>query len=78
MGIEGKDFSLDLNLLAYSDIIFSPEQCASLQTSLILLKDQYKFKTIHFWGKILGITDDYFIIQGRQVDELKDRQFLYR
>jgi radial spoke head protein 9 len=78
MGIESKDFSLDIDLLAYSGIVFSPEQRASLQTSLILLKDQYKFKTIHFWGKILGVNDDYFIIQGRQKNELKDRQFLYR
>jgi hypothetical protein len=78
MGIEAKDFSLDLDLLAYSGIVFSPEQRASLQTSFVILKDQYKFKTIHFWGKIIGITDDYFIVQGRQKNELKDRQFLYR
>jgi len=78
MGIEAKDFSLDLDLLAFSGIVFSPEQRASLQTSLVILKEQYKFKTIHLWGKILGITDDYFIVQGRQKDELKDRQFLYR
>ncbi|CAF1273647.1 unnamed protein product [Adineta steineri] len=77
MGIEAKDFTIDLDLLAFSGIAFSPEQRASLQTSLIILKEQYKFKTIHFWGKILGITDDYFIIQGRQKDELRDRQFLY-
>jgi radial spoke head protein 9 len=78
MGIEAKDFSLDLDLLAFSGIVFSPEQRAALQTSLIILKEQYKFKTIHLWGKILGITEDYFIAQGRQKDELKDRQFLYR
>jgi len=77
MGIEAKDFTLDLDLLAYSGIVFSPEQRASLQTSLIILKEQYKFKTVHLWGKILGISEDYFIIQGRQKDELKDRQFLY-
>jgi hypothetical protein len=78
MGIEAKDFSLDVDLLACSGIVFSPEQRASLQTSFVILKDQYKFKTIHFWGKIIGITDDYFIVQGRQKNELKDRQFLYR
>jgi radial spoke head protein 9 len=78
MGIESKDFSLDLDLLAYSGIVFSPEQRASLQTSLIILKEQYKFKTIHFWGKIIGVADDYFIIQGRQKNEMKGRQFLYR
>jgi len=44
---------------------------------LLFSKEQYKFKTIYLWGKILGIADDYFIVQGRQKDELKDRQFLY-
>lgn len=78
MGIEGKDFSLDLDLLAYSGAVLSPEQRTSLQTALVILKEQYKFQTIHFWGKILGINDDYFIIQGRQKNELGDRQFLYR
>jgi len=78
MGIEAKDFSLDIDLLGYSGIVFSPEQRASLQTSLVILKEQYKFKTIHLWGKIIGISDDYFIVQGRQKNELKDRQFLYR
>lgn len=78
MGIEAKDFNLDLDLLAYSGIVFSPEQRASLETSFVILKDQYKFKSIHFWGKILGTTNDYYIIQGRQNNELKDRQFLHR
>jgi radial spoke head protein 9 len=78
MGIDAKDFTLDLDLLAFSGVVFSPEQRASLQTSLVILKEQYKFKTIYFWGKILGTHDDYFIIQGQQKDALKDRQFLYR
>ena len=78
MGIESKDFSLDLDLLAFSGIVLSPEQRASLQTALVILKEQYKFQSIHFWGKIHGISDDYFIVQGRQKNELADRQFLYR
>lgn len=78
MGIESKDFSLDLDLLAFSGIVFSPEQRASLQTSLVILKEQYKFKSIHLWGKILGTTDDYFIVQGRQKNEIIGQQFLYR
>lgn len=77
MGIEAKDVSLDLDLLAYSGIVFSPEQRAALQTALVIQKEQYQFKTIHLWGKILGIKEDYFILQGRKKNELIDRQFLY-
>jgi len=77
MGIEAKNLSLDLDLLALSGIVFSPEQRASLQTALVILKDQYKFHSIYLWGKILGIHEDYYIVQGRHKDELKERQFLY-
>lgn len=77
MGIEAKDFGLDVDLLAYSGIVFSPEQRTALQNSFIILKNQYKFQTVHFWGKILGVSDDYFIVQGRQKNELEERQFLY-
>lgn len=78
MGIEAKDFGLDIDLLAYSGIVFSPEQRIALQNSFVIIKEQYKFRTVHFWGKILGISDDYFIVQGRQKNELDERQFLYR
>ena len=78
MGIESKDFNLDLDLLAFSGIVFSPEQRTSLQTALVILKEQYQFATVHFWGKILGTSKDYFLVQGRQKNEMENRQFLYR
>lgn len=78
MGIEGKNLTLDLDLLAFSGIVLSPEHRASLQTALLILKEQYKFEKIYFWGKILGIQKDYFLVQGRQKNELENRQFLYR
>lgn len=78
MVIEAKNLNLDLDLLAYSGIVLTSEQRVSLETSFLILKEQYKFQTIYFWGKILGATDDYYIIQGRHNNELKDRQFLHR
>ena len=83
MGIESKDFNLDVDLLAYSGIVLSAEQRTTLQTSMTLLKDQYKFRTIHFWGKILGVNDDYFIVQGRQkmnskIDNFSTGNFILR
>ena len=78
MGIEAKNFNLDVELLAYSGIVFTPEQRTALQTAFIVLKEQYRFERIYVWGKILGVIDDYMIIQGRRQNELQDRQFLYR
>lgn len=58
-------------------MILSPEQKASLQTSLIILQDNQKFASVYFWGKILGVKDDYFIAQGVSNDEFKERKVLY-
>ncbi|XP_034018388.1 radial spoke head protein 9 homolog [Thalassophryne amazonica] len=64
-------------LVAGSGHVLSVEQKAALQTSLLILKKNYKFHRVMFWGKILGLNNDYFIAQGRGEDELKDRKYLY-
>ncbi|CAL8393528.1 unnamed protein product [Gadus morhua 'NCC'] len=66
-----------LDLVSGSGHALNGEQRAALQTSLVLLKKNYKFNRVMFWGKILGIKEDYFIAQGKGHDELKDKQFLY-
>uniref|UniRef100_H3C539 Radial spoke head protein 9 homolog n=1 Tax=Tetraodon nigroviridis TaxID=99883 RepID=H3C539_TETNG len=53
------------------------EQRAALQSSLLILKKNYKFHRILFWGKILCLKEDYFIAQGRGEDELQDKRNLY-
>lgn len=54
------------------------EQRAALQSSLSILKKNYKFHRILFWGKILGVIEDYFIAQGRREDEMLNKRNLYR
>lgn len=66
-----------LELVAGSGHILNLEQRAALQTSLVLLKKNYKFHRVLFWGKILGIKGDYFIAQGRGEHEIKDKKNLY-
>lgn len=61
-----------------SGVILSTEQKAALQSSLVILKSNYKFRGVKLWGKILGVKSDYFIVQGVGKDELKDRKTLYR
>ena len=67
-----------LDLVSGSGHTLNGEQRAALQTSLVLLQKNYKFTRVLFWGKILGIKEDYYIAQGRGDDELKDKKFLYR
>ncbi|XP_017291465.1 radial spoke head protein 9 homolog [Kryptolebias marmoratus] len=66
-----------LDLVPGCGNILSAEQRAALQTSLAILKKNYKFQRVLFWGKIMGLTEDYLIAQGRGEDEMKDRKYLY-
>ena len=64
--------------LGSSGVVLSVEQKASLQSSLVLLQREHKFRKTKVWGVIRGIQSDYFIVQGVGKDELKDRKALYR
>ncbi|XP_029984967.1 radial spoke head protein 9 homolog [Sphaeramia orbicularis] len=66
-----------LDLVAGSGHTLNLEKKTALQTSLVILKKNYKFNRVLFWGKILGLKDDYFVAQGRGEDEMKDRKYLY-
>lgn len=72
------DLHLNIDYVGTSGIVLSPEQKAALQTSLVIQQNHYKFHRIYFWGKILGVKDDYYIAQGTQRDELAETKTLYR
>ncbi|KAL0967529.1 hypothetical protein UPYG_G00253400 [Umbra pygmaea] len=66
-----------LDLVSGSGLTLSNEQKAALQTSLLILRKNYKFNRVLFWGKILGIKGDYFIAQGVSDDEMRPKKSLY-
>ncbi|XP_070782287.1 radial spoke head protein 9 homolog [Enoplosus armatus] len=66
-----------LELVAGSGCTLNVEQRAALQASLVIMKKNYKFHRVLFWGKILGLREDYFIAQGRGEHELQDKKNLY-
>ncbi|XP_072529973.1 radial spoke head protein 9 homolog [Salminus brasiliensis] len=66
-----------LDLVSGSGVTIKTEQRAALQTSLVILKRNFKFSRVLFWGKIWGIKNDYFIAQGVGEDELSDKKCLY-
>lgn len=76
--MDSEGLHLNIEYLSGSGVVLSPEQRAALQTSLVIIKTNYKFEKVKLWGKILGLKDDYFIAQGCGNDELKDRKYLYR
>lgn len=75
--MDAQDLHLSIDYVGTSGIILSPEQKAALQTSLTILQNNMKFCRVYFWGKILGVKDDYFIAQGVEQDEFLERKFLY-
>ncbi len=76
MDFESLHYSLDL--AAGNGLTLSSEQRAALQTSLVILRRNYAFRRVVFWGKILGLKCDYLIAQGVEEDEMKNRKTLYR
>ncbi|XP_038654946.1 radial spoke head protein 9 homolog isoform X2 [Scyliorhinus canicula] len=66
-----------MDYVGSNGLMLSPEQRAALQISLEIAKKNYKFNQIYFWGKIVGLNADYFIIQGVETDELMGRKSLY-
>lgn len=76
--MDSEGLHLNIDYVGSSGIILSPEQKAALQTSLVILKNSGKFHRVYFWGKILGVKDDYFIAQGVGRDEMVNRKTFYR
>ncbi|MBN3306071.1 radial spoke head protein 9 homolog [Amia ocellicauda] len=66
-----------LDLVSGSGLTLSPEQRAALQSSLVIMRANYRFHRVLFWGKILCTKQDYFIAQGLTEDELGEKKTLY-
>jgi len=66
-----------LENLATAGFVLSVEHRAALASSLLILKQNEKFESVHFWGKIAGTTTDYFICQGFGKQALTDRKSFY-
>jgi len=75
--MNSRELHLDIDYVGSSGVILTPEQKASMQTSLCILENQQKFDNVYFWGKILGVNEDYFIAHGVQRNEFGERRFLY-
>lgn len=71
------DLHVKIDYLSPCGIVLTPEQKASLQTSLTLLKYEQKHVIVNFWGIIKGVQGDYYIAQGIGKDYMNDVTTLY-
>eukprot|EP00730_Choanoeca_flexa_P011870 TRINITY_DN2870_c0_g1_i1.p1 TRINITY_DN2870_c0_g1~~TRINITY_DN2870_c0_g1_i1.p1 ORF type:complete len:146 (+),score=14.65 TRINITY_DN2870_c0_g1_i1:59-496(+) len=68
--------TIGLDYAAANGIVLSTEKRVAIDTSLVLLQNAEQFKHIAFWGKIQGITTDYFIAQGYNDDPFQRKSFM--
>jgi radial spoke head protein 9 len=76
--MDSRNLHLSMDYVGTSGVIINTEQKAALQTSLMILKHENKFERVFFWGKILGIKDEYLVAQGVGKDEMAERKTFYR
>jgi len=76
--MDSQNLHLNIDFVGSSGVVLSSEQKASLQASLVILQSNQKFDHVYFWGKILGVKDDYYIAQGISGDLFAERRTLYR
>ena len=72
--MDSQSLHLSIDFVGSSGVILSPEQKAALQTSLIILKNDQKFAQVKFWGKILGVSDDYYIAKGSSTNQFAEQR----
>ncbi|XP_068816861.1 radial spoke head protein 9 homolog [Capricornis sumatraensis] len=75
--MDAESLLLSLELASGSGQGLSPDRRAALLTSLMLVKRDYRFDRVLFWGRILGLVADYYIAQGLSEDQLAPRKTLY-
>lgn len=71
------NFKENLNYISYCGISLSPEEAAFIESSLIILKSENKFKETFFWGRINGAKNDYYIAFGYDKNCLTGSKFFY-
>ncbi|CAL8095588.1 unnamed protein product [Calicophoron daubneyi] len=75
--MDAYDLHLNVDYVGSCGVVLTPEQKATLQTSLTIIKHENNFTNVLFWGIIRGVSGDYFIAQGVGRDALTGRKTLY-
>ncbi|XP_006276410.1 radial spoke head protein 9 homolog isoform X1 [Alligator mississippiensis] len=77
MEADGLGLEQALALAAGGGAGLSPEKRAALGASLLLLRRDYRFQRVRFWGRLQGLRAAYYIADGRATDLAAPPQRLY-
>ncbi|BFZ08020.1 hypothetical protein BsWGS_11059 [Bradybaena similaris] len=75
--MEAGDLHLCIDYVSSGGIVLTSEQKAALQTALVILQNENRFYRVYFWGRIVGVKEDYYIVQGVYKDEFAGRKSFY-
>lgn len=64
--------------MGLSGHVLTMEERTAMQGSLTILKHEAKFDSVTYWGKILGIKNDYHIAQGYMSNLFAPKTSFYR
>jgi len=67
----------DLEFVASTGAVLSLTHTSAMQSSLPLLKKNYKFSAVKFWGKLTGRLGDYLIAAGIQSSYTSGKLFFF-
>lgn len=67
--------AINLGAISSSGVTLALPHSTGMQSSLPLLKKNYKFSKVCFWGKLMGITGDYLIAMGIEESYTKAKFF---
>jgi radial spoke head protein 9 len=76
--MNNEDLHFKIDFLGGSGVALSSEEKTLLQNSLLILKKNNKFTHVRFWGKVYGLTHDYYIAQGYSEDFFKNKKTFSR
>ena len=65
-----------LSALASSGVMLALPHVTAMQSSLPILKKNYKFSKVFFWGKLQGRKSDYLIAMGVE-DSYNTKKFFF-
>ncbi|KAF0984503.1 hypothetical protein FDP41_000402 [Naegleria fowleri] len=75
--MDHKDLPTHSHFLSLNGYCLNLEEKTALQSSLLILQENNHFHTVHFWGKIQGLQNDYLIAEGYRGSMMGERTRFY-
>lgn len=66
-----------MDALKVAGCSFGEDLVPVLYNSLLQLQSENHFESVYFWGRIVTLSNDYYVAYGYQTDPINNRTFFY-